>query len=74
MAAAEQRADTDKPKGRFGGRQGTVKVKDKQTGEFYGSKSKAGKAVAAEFGLDPDNNFVWYQIVKQAPERFEEIR
>ena len=29
--------------------------------------------MAEEFGLDPNDNFVWYRIVKISPERFEEI-
>ena len=41
-----------------------------QTEKAYGSKSKAGKALAKEYGMDPEDNFVWYKIVKKAPERF----
>lgn len=43
----------DKSKPKFGGRRRAIKVKDRKTGEVYESKSKAGKAVAAEYGLDP---------------------
>ena len=64
---------TDNPTSKFGGKRKAVKVKDTTTGVVYTSKSKAGKAVAAELGLDPENAFVWYLVVKQAPGRFEEI-
>ena len=65
---------TQKPAPRFGGRRKAVKVKDTHTGKVYDSKSKAGKAVAAEYGLDPEDSLVWYKVVKKAPERFVEIR
>ena len=57
----------------LGGKRRTVRLKDKNTGTIYDSKSKAGKALAEEFGLDPGDSFVWYRIVKLSPERFEEI-
>ena len=56
----------------LGGKRRAVKVKDKNSGTTYDSKSKAGKALASEFGLDPNDNFVWYRIVKLSPDRFEE--
>ncbi len=62
----------DKPKKILGGKRKAVAIADLKTGEVYPSKSKAGKALAAEFGLDPNDSFVWYKIVKKAPERYEE--
>ena len=59
------------PKTKFAGKRKAVKIVDKQTGVVYDSKSKAGKALAEEFGLDPGNSFVWYQVVKAAPDRFD---
>jgi hypothetical protein len=55
----------DKPKKILGGKRKAVAVADLKTGEMYPSKSKAGKALAAEFGFDSDDSFVWYQIVKK---------
>lgn len=57
----------------LGGKRRRVKIKDRNSGTIYDSKSKAGKALASEFGLDPNDNFVWYRIVKLSPDRFEEI-
>lgn len=48
-------------------------VKDTTTGITYKSKSAAGKAVAAEYGLDPKDTYVWYEIIKKAPKRFVEV-
>ena len=39
----------------------------------YDSKSKAEKARASEFDLDPNDNFAWYRIVKLSSYRFEQI-
>ena len=47
-----------------------LRTKDTKTGQEYASKSKAGKAVAAEYGLDPNDSFVWYQVVRADPGRF----
>lgn len=58
----------------LGGKRRRVKVKDRNSGTIYDSKSKAGKALAPEFGLDPNDSFVWYRIVKLSPDRFEEVR
>ena len=60
------------PKKILGGKRKAVAIADLKTGELYLSKSKAGKALAEEFGLDPNDSFVWYKIVKKAPDRFEE--
>jgi len=48
-------------------------VKDTKTGIEYPSKSKAGMAVAAEYGLNPNNTFIWYDIIKKDPKRFINI-
>lgn len=45
-------------------------VKDTKTGKVYPSKSKAGMAVAAEYGLDPTETFIWYEVIKKDPKRF----
>ncbi len=57
----------------LGGKRRAVRVKDRNSGTIYDSKSKAGKALASEFGLDPNDSFVWYRILKLSPDRFEEI-
>ena len=57
----------------LGGKRRRMKVTDRNSGTTYDSKSKAGKALASEFGLDPNDSFVWYRIVKISPDRFEEI-
>ena len=48
-------------------------VKDTKTGVTYGSKAKAGMAVAAEYGLSPTDHFAWYGVIKQDPTRFVKI-
>ena len=71
--ATSKATDSGKERGPIlGGKRRAVKVKDKNSGTLYDSKSKAGKALAAEFGLDPNDGFVWYRIVKLSPDRFEE--
>jgi len=70
---AVETPEVEKTAQKFGGRRKAVRVRDTTTGVVYASKSKAGKAVAAELGLDPDNAFVWYQVVKKAPDRFVEV-
>ena len=45
-------------------------MKDTKTGQLYSSKSKAGRAVAEEYGLDTNDNFVWYQVVLKDGKRF----
>jgi hypothetical protein len=45
-------------------------VKDTKTGIVYSSKAKAGMAVAAEYGLDSKNHFIWYEVIKKDPKRF----
>ena len=48
-------------------------VKDTTTGITYGSKAKAGMAVAAEYGIDPKNHFAWYEVIKKSPDRFVKV-
>lgn len=57
-------------RGKLAGRHKAEPVKDTKTGKVYQSKSKAGMAVAAEYGLDPTDTFVWYEVVKKDPTRF----
>jgi len=57
---------------RFGAEHGRKAVKDTKTGTIYPSKFAAGKALAAEFELDPYDTKVYYQIVKKDPERLVE--
>ncbi len=52
------------------GRQTAKPQKDTKTGITYSSKAKAGMAVAAEYGLDPTETFIWYSVIKKAPDRF----
>lgn len=58
------------PKPKFGRTRAASPTKDSKTGALYESKSACAKAVAAEFNLDPDDHFAWYQIIKLAPDRF----
>ena len=53
------------------GKQKAKPVVDTKTGTRYKSKSAAGMAVAAEYGLDPANTFVWYEVIKKDPDRFK---
>lgn len=48
-------------------------VLDTKTGIQYRSKASAGMSVAAEYGLDEKNTFVWYEVIKKDPTRFKEI-
>lgn len=59
--------------GKARGRRPAQPVRDKNTGIVYGSKAKAGMAVAAEYGLDPKNHFIWYEVIKKAPDRFVRV-
>lgn len=48
-------------------------VLDTKTNIQYKSKASAGMAVAAEYGLDPTDTWVWYGVIKADPSRFKEI-
>jgi len=67
---AEGGAAPKAPKAKFGGKRGATPTKDTQTGLLYESKSAVGKALAAENGLDPDDHYVWYELIKRFPGRF----
>lgn len=45
-------------------------ILDTKTGKEYRSKAAAGKALAPEVGGDIGNNFVWYQVLREFPDRF----
>jgi hypothetical protein len=47
-----------------------VPVLDTVTGIEYESKGAAGRALAASFGLNPIDRFIWYTIHYAAPQRF----
>lgn len=59
-----------------GGRQKAQPVKDMVTGKIYRAKYLAGLAVAPELGIatttddGAQNNRVWYEVIKKAPDRF----
>jgi len=59
--------------GKRRGRQVAQPVKDTKTGIVYGSKARAGMAVAAKYGLDPKNHFIWYEVIKKDPKRFVRV-
>jgi len=52
------------------GRQKAKPQRDTTTGIVYRSKAAAGMAVAAEYGLNPTETFIWYEVIKKAPDRF----
>lgn len=53
-----------------GGRKAGVPQFDTISGMVYKSKSAVGRAVAMEYNMDPNNHFVWYEIIKADPGRF----
>lgn len=55
------------------GRRVAQPVRDTRTGTVYGSKASAGMSVAAEYGLDPTNHFIWYEVIKRDPDRFVRV-
>ena len=67
-----KKSTVKKSTGLFGGKRTKTAIKDTKTGKIYPSKANMGKQVAAEFDLDPGNNFVYYQIILKAPDRFVE--
>lgn len=46
-------------------------IRDKATGKEYRSKAAAGKDLARLVGGDPRNTYVWYQVHRAFPDRFE---
>jgi hypothetical protein len=55
------------------GRNPRQKVLDTKTGITYDSLSKAGKQLAPEIGADPSDSFIFYQIEKAFPGRFQRM-
>jgi hypothetical protein len=47
---------------------------DTKTGIQYPSKTKAGKAIAAEYQFDPLSNFVYYRIMMIDPTRLVDTK
>lgn len=70
--AGLEKTSVKKSTQRLGAKHERTAVKDTKTNIVYPSKFAAGKALAAEFGLDPLNNFAYYQIIKAAPDRLAE--
>lgn len=68
LAEKEEAVDAGKKKARV--RKAAQPQKDTKTGIVYGSKAKAGMAVAAEYKLDPTDTFIWYEVIKKDPDRF----
>ncbi len=67
------KATVKKTKGLFGGKRTKTAIKDTKTGTIYPSKARMGKELAGKDDfkdLDPGNNFVYYQIIGKAPDRF----
>jgi len=54
-------------------RMGGQNVLDTKTNIVYNSLSKAGKALASEINADPSDRFVFYQIEKAFPGRFQRV-
>jgi hypothetical protein len=59
--------------GTIKGRKKAKPQKDTTTGIMYKSKAAAGMAVALEYGLDPSETFIWYEVIKKAPTRFVSV-
>ena len=59
--------------GKRRGRQKAKPVKDTKTGIVYQSHARAGMAVAAEYGLDNTNHFIWYVVIEKDPDRFVDV-
>ena len=72
LAEVDKKA-VKKSAGLFGGKRTKTAIRDTTTGKVYASKAQLGKQLAGteDFkDLDPGNNFVYYQIIAKAPERF----
>ena len=68
LGAKEKAIETGQKRAK--GKRTAQPQKDTKTGITYTSKAKAGMAVAAEYGLDPTETFIWYEVIKKAPKRF----
>jgi len=67
---ALEKTSVKKSAGLFGGKREKTAIKDTKTGTIYPSKASVGKNLAGEFKLDVTDNFAWYKIISQAPDRF----
>lgn len=54
---------------RFGADHSRKAIRDTKTGKVYPSMFSAGKALATDYGLDPADTKVYYQIIKKDPTR-----
>ena len=52
------------------GRNKAKPILDTKARKEYRSMYQAGKALASSFGLDPDNQLVWYKIQAKHGDRF----
>ncbi len=49
-------------------------TRDLQTGQEYGSRHQAGRAVAPEAGVDPNHKpSPWVLVVRRFPLRFQDV-
>ena len=64
---------TTKDASKSRGRNPRQKVLDTKTGIMYDSLSKAGKQLAPEIGADPSDSFIFYQVEKAFPGRFQRM-
>lgn len=60
-------------KGKFGGKRERTAVLDTQTDSVYPSKASCGRALCAEVGEEPTNNFAYYKLVAKFPDRFLDL-
>lgn len=67
---ALEKTSVKKSAGLFGGKREKTAIKDTKTGTIYPSKAAVGKHLATEFGTVITDNFAWYKITAQAPDRF----
>jgi len=65
-----KKTSVKKSAGLFGGKRQKTAIKDTETGKIYPSKASVGRNLAGEFKLDVTDNFAWYKITSQAPDRF----
>ena len=70
LALAKQLQAPAPKKQRLGSNHAAKRVLDKKTGITYDALSKAGAALAEEFGVEK-SNFAWYAVYAKDAERFE---
>ena len=71
-SSPEKKEDVIK-KSKVRGRSAAQAVMDATTGIRYKSLGAAGRAVAAQYDLDPTDKWVYYAIVKADPNRFKRV-